>query len=182
MEEIEVKILDIDKKEIIKKIESWGAKKTFEGDMHVSFYDFPDKRLSKKKSMLRLRTKGPISELTLKSNTRKDVAKIATEENIDVSNHRTTERILECLGMAIIKKIAKNRISYTLGKIHFEIDTFSGYPSFLEVEAPTLLEIEATVARLGYMMKDTKPWTGKDVINYYKQKKARNQLLGFSRK
>ena len=42
MLEKELKILNINPDEIIDKLESFGAKKTFEGFIHDIYYDFPE--------------------------------------------------------------------------------------------------------------------------------------------
>jgi len=45
MPEIEVKILEIDKDEVIKKLNSLGAEKIFEGYVETIYYDTPDFKL-----------------------------------------------------------------------------------------------------------------------------------------
>ena len=61
----------------------------------------------------------------------------------------------------------KKRISYVLGDIRFEIDTYEGIPTFLEIEAPSEEILEEMVLKLGFSMKDTKPWNGKKVWKHY---------------
>lgn len=40
MQEIEIKILEVDVSSITQKLESWVAKKFFEGEVDASYYDF----------------------------------------------------------------------------------------------------------------------------------------------
>lgn len=172
MNEIEVKILDIDKNKVIEKLDSLGAKKVYEGKVNASFFDFFDKKLEKNNSFLRLRDKEKFSELTLKKSISKDTAKIMEETEIVVDNFQNAKKILESLGLIESKKKAnKKRISYSLNDIHFEIDSLENYPTYLEVEAPNLEKLKTAVEKLGFSMKDTKPWSMKDVREHYKNKK-----------
>jgi hypothetical protein len=45
MEEIEVKILEVNRKELEKKLIKLGAKKTFEGEISATFFDFKDRSI-----------------------------------------------------------------------------------------------------------------------------------------
>ena len=65
----------------------------------------------------------------------------------------------------------KYRISYKLGDSRIEIENDKQFPIFLEVEAPSLKEIEKTVKLLGFRMSDTKNWGYMDLVKYYKHKK-----------
>lgn len=172
MNEIEVKILEIDKIKVIEKLESLGAKKCFEGRVNASFFDFSDKKLEKNNSFLRLRDKENFSELTLKKSISKDTAKIMDETEIVVDNFKNAKKILESLGLVESKKKAnKKRISYSLNDVHFEIDSLENYPTYLEIEAPDLEKLKIAVEKMGFSMKDTKPWSMKEVREYYKNKK-----------
>ena len=60
--EEEVKVLNINKKEVVSKLEWMGAKKVFEGEVHDVYYDYPDgiEKLESSwgiKSTFRIRTK-----------------------------------------------------------------------------------------------------------------------------
>ena len=168
MKEIEVKILNIDKNEVIKKLESLGAEKCFEGKVNASFFDFKDKRLKKENSFLRLRDKEKFSELTLKKKISKDEAKIMDETEIVVDNFANAKKILESLGLVESEiKMNKKRLSYKLGDVHFEIDSLENLPSYLEIEAPDLEKLKDAVEKLGFSMNDAKPWSMKDVKEYY---------------
>ena len=168
MNEIEVKILEINKDKIIKKLESLGAEKCFEGKVNASFFDFKDKRLKKENSFLRLRDKEKFSELTLKKKISKDEAKIMDETEIVVDNFANAKKILESLGLVESEiKMNKKRLSYKLGDVHFEIDSLENLPSYLEIEAPDLEKLKDAVEKLGFSMNDAKPWSMKDVKEYY---------------
>lgn len=57
MQEIEVKILEINVEETIKKIEQAGGLKTYEGKVITTYYDSPKNKLHQQGSVLRLRRK-----------------------------------------------------------------------------------------------------------------------------
>jgi len=171
MEEIEVKILDIDKNKVIKRLEELGARKTFEGDVHASYFDFPDKRLDKNDSFLRLRKKGDIVELTFKKLISREKAKIMQEDEVVVNDFENMIKILKDLGLVELRNEAKkHRVSYELEKVHFEIDSPDDIPAYLEIEAPDLEKLENAVEKVGFSMKDAKPWSGKHVREYYQKK------------
>lgn len=50
----------------------------------------------------------------------------------------------------------------------FEIDTFKESP-YLEIESNTKEKVRALVKKLGYEMKDAKPWSSRQVIEYYEK-------------
>lgn len=174
MQEIEVKILEINTPYITKKLESWGAKNVFDGEVDASYYDFSNGRLKENDLFLRLRKKGPIVELTLKEKVEHEEAKIMQEYEVNVTDFEIMQKILYGLGLLEIKVARKHRTSYLLNEVHFEFDTFPGIPTFLEIEASTMERVREYVQKLGFSMQDAKPWSGGDVIRYYEKNKKRN--------
>ncbi len=170
MQEIEVKILEINKDVICSKLEALGATKTFEGEMEIYYYDFSDLSLDRQGKMLRLRSKGKKAELTFKEKISKVKVKQANETEVIVDNIKKMQRILEKIPLKIIKKSFKKRISYSLEKVHFDLDFYPNIPPLLEIEAPNEKILKEYVEKLGFTMKDTKPWSGKDVMKYYEKK------------
>lgn len=167
MKEIEVKVLDIDRKKIENKLRKLGAKKTFEGITYGIFYDFTDKRLLKSEKFLRLRKQCNKYSFTFKSRLSRTKAKVMRELEVDVDNFKTMHEILINLGLKIRAKHSKKRISYNLGNLHFELDKNLGIPWYLEIEAPNLREIYSACERLGIDKKELKPWGTPKVYRYY---------------
>ncbi len=174
MQEIEVKILEVDTSYIIQKLESWGAKNVFEGEVNASYYDFSNRRLRDNDRFLRLRKKGSTVELTLKEKIKHEEAKIMQEYEVNVTDFEIMQKILYGLGLLEIKVAKKHRTSYLLEEVHFEFDTFPGIPTFLEIEASTIERIREYVLKLGFSMQDAKPWSCGDVIRYYEKNKKKN--------
>ena len=172
MKEIEVKILEVDVTSVIQKLDSLGAKKVFEGEVTASYYDFSNGRLGKDGLVLRLRKKSGKEhtiELTLKEKISQAEAKIMKEYEVTVTDFETMQKILYGLGLQETKAAKKHRISYRLDEVHFDLDTFPGIPTFLEIEAQTLERVREYVAKLGFSMAETKPWSGGDLLRYYEK-------------
>ena len=108
-------------------------------------------------------------ELTLKEKISQAEAKIMTEYEVNVNYFETMQNILHGLGLRETKVTRKHRISYRLDEVHFDLDTFPGIPTFLEIEAPTLERVQEYVAKLGFSMAETKPWSGADLLRYYEK-------------
>jgi adenylate cyclase, class 2 len=170
MNEVEVKFLDVNSKDIIKKLQSFGAKKTFEGSIVPSFFDFPDRRLKARNQLLRLRKKGELLELTFKQKKKSSKAKIAVETELYVSDFEKMRSILLKIGLLERRRYSKRRISYVLEDAHYELDTYAGMPTFLEVEASSVGALRKAVSKIGFSMNDAKPWSGRQVFEHYKKK------------
>ena len=121
--------------------------------------------------MLRLRKRDGKFELGFKNLVSKEKAKIMEEFQVTVDDFDAMKDVFLNLGLKVILKFAKHRTSYLLDGVHFEIDTFEGIPALLEIEASNLKVIGKYVKKLGFSMKDAKPWSTDDVINHYKNMK-----------
>ncbi len=172
MREIEVKILEIDKKSLVRRLKRLGAKKTFDGDIKASFFDFGDSRLKKTGRLLRLREGSGGTVLAFKSPAGRSLVKTMKEHETSLSDPHAFREILSGLGLKEAGRTKKRRLSYKLGKVHFELDTYPGIPTDLEIEAPSEREVRKYVALLGFSMKDARPWTWRDVFRHYGRKEG----------
>lgn len=166
MKEIEVKILEVDVSKIVRKLEELGAKKTLDTMQEVIIYDNADGTLSQGQ-LVRLRKNGNVVELTYKKRVGSGEWKISDEKEVHVSDFETARKILKGIGLKEIRAYSKRRITYHLDGANFEIDTYPEVPTLLEIETEDEKLLEEYVKKLGYTMKDTKPWTGKDVLKHY---------------
>ncbi|MBU0536189.1 MAG: CYTH domain-containing protein, partial [Nanoarchaeota archaeon] len=145
MIEAEVKILEIDRKDIEKKLLSTGAKKVFDDEIDAFFFDFDDSRIKKDHNHLRLRKEGDKATLTFKVHLSNKGAKVCEEYETEVSDFDSMKSILESIGLKVFRRMVKNRISYKLEGVSFEIDKYKGeyesIPEFLEIEAEDLKTI-----------------------------------------
>ena len=172
MDEIEVKILNIDEKDVIRKLDNLGAKKVFDGIIESYFYD-KDNKLKKNNDLLRLRRMGDKTLLTFKHKVSKDEVKIYDEHETEISNFEDAKNIIESLDYKQEKILRKTRISYRIGKTKFEIDKYideySDIPTFLEIEAESKEEIFRNVEILGFQRKDCCSKSTDEIIKDYKK-------------
>ncbi|MGD1847149.1 MAG: class IV adenylate cyclase [Salibacteraceae bacterium] len=172
MKEVEVKILDIDREEIEKKLVALGAEKTFEGEMTAIYWDFPDKSLRANKRTFRLRQEGDTTKLTFKTRVKHQHMKVNREEEVTISDFETMQYIFRSIGLRTNLRTVKDRVSYQYKDIKFEIDDYTGnfgyIPVFLEIEGENEEAVEKIVKKLGYTMNDCKPFSTNDLILHYR--------------
>jgi adenylate cyclase class 2 len=175
MREIEAKILEVNRTKLEKTLLGVGAKKIFDGDIETSFFDFKDSSIIKQQNVLRLRKEEKNIELTYKKVQFTQAAKTADEYTVEVSNLETMKKILENLGLSVIDRMQKHRVSYTLEGGRFDFDCYSGVygyiPEFLEIEAESIDSMHKYAGLLGFKEKDCLPWSTTDLIRHYSQKK-----------
>jgi adenylate cyclase, class 2 len=175
MKEIEAKILEIDRQKTEEILANLGANKIFEGEIETFFFDFKDGSIIKAKNVLRLRKEQNQIELTFKKVQITKTAKVAEEYSVEISNLETMKTILESLGLSVIEKMQKHRISYKLEQARFDIDRYLGdysyIPEFLEIEAENPNSLHKYAAFLGFKAEDCLPWSTNELINYYVKRK-----------
>lgn len=160
--ELEVKILNINKEEIIKKLESIGAKKVGEYFQRRLIYTFDKNNTS---SWIRLRTNGKKHTLTIKERASETISGVK-ELEIEVSSFEETNKILEKLGYEYEAYQENKRISFLLDDVEIEIDTWPMLKPHLEIEADSKEKIRKVVELLGYKMEDT---CSKSALTLYKE-------------
>ena len=89
MKEVEVKIRNIEKKEIIEKIVALGAYKVFSGKVVDFRFDTPERDLSRQGKALRIRQKGKYIYLNLKGKKKSRESIIGRDEiGVKISNFK----------------------------------------------------------------------------------------------
>ena len=148
--EVEVRILNIDKDELISKLEKNNAK--FIGDWHQIRYVYDFKPINPNK-WIRLRTNGVDTTLTIKEV--KDKTVEGTKElEITVSSLETTHQILEKLGYKRRSIQENKRIRYILNDVEIDIDTWPGLNTYVEFEGNSEELLKEVITLLGYDYKD----------------------------
>jgi adenylate cyclase class 2 len=166
MNEIEVKVIEINKEEVIKKLNSLNAKKIFEGEVITLFFDDEEKTFSKKKQSIRLRKKGK-SYLTVKKAEKLGFARSAEETEVEVSDFDATKKILESIGLISRDIPKKFRTSYKLNDCLIEIDEYEEIPVFLEIEAENEEKIKEAISFLELDEEKVRTWNGFDLFKHY---------------
>lgn len=172
MNEIELKVLDIDIETTINKLYSLGAQRTFAGEVQAVTFDFP-KPLDKNGRILRVRKLGDSVELCYKGKVSEKEQKVKVREEIEVTTNsfENTIKLFEALGFQVSSEGEKYRESYVLGEVKFDIDVVPNLPPFLEIEAPTKKQIIEYVAKLGFSMDQTSILSARQLQKYYQEKK-----------
>ncbi len=136
--EYEIRVLEIDKDELIKKLENLNAKfeKNYEYKRHV--YDMVPPR---KGEWIRLRTDGYKTTLTYKKVTNEENIEGTKEVEIKVDNLENTNEILNRMGY-ISKAYQENkRTKYILNNVEICLDSWPLIPSYLEIEGNSEKEV-----------------------------------------
>lgn len=148
MQEIEVKILEIDEKEIRKKLDVF-AKKISENVLLVtSFFNSPIKNVS-----VRLRQASGENTFCVKQAIYDENFKVRNEYETKVDNFDIFVRQLELLGFKKSFSHQKERTTYKYKNSEIVMDKYPKIPTFLEIEG-SKEEIKEIVWRLGYSMND----------------------------
>jgi adenylate cyclase class 2 len=174
MKEIEVKILNVNKKEIEAKLKKLGAKKTFDDKVFTIAYCYPNEDAKHLDRFVRLRKLGKDIMLTVKVRLPSKKVKVRDEFEVKVSDFKIAKEILNALGLTEFKRNTKIRTSYSIGNVHFELDTYEKENTLMEIEGPNEKEILKYVRLLGYTEKDTClfAYSENDKIKKNKRKKS----------
>jgi predicted adenylyl cyclase CyaB len=167
MNEIEVKILDIDPKKVVAKLKSLKAKKIEQGILRSTLFDYPDGRLMKGLSFIRVREFTDRTELVLKLPTKKGRCKSMEEIEMTVGDYATAVRMFTAIGLEPFAEYEKYRATYKIGKIKFEFDKMPGVPWFMEVEAQSEKDVKKGVGLIGFSMGRTTNIDGGRVSKKY---------------
>ena len=128
--EYEVRVLEIDKDHLIKKLNDLGAK--FKGEYNQKRYVYNTVPKCDGK-WLRLRTNGKETTLTYKS-VEKDSIDGTKELEIKVDDFYKTNELLEIAGIKSKGYQENNRIQYILDDVEIDIDTWPLIPTYVEIE------------------------------------------------
>ena len=160
MIEREIKILDIDVKKTVKKLEKFWAKKTFEGVLVDHYYSFWEKKIR----LRNLEDWNVIVCLKTKLNEWKDI-KSAIENEILVSKSQA-EKIVSWRGLKYERSKCKRRMSYKIKNISFDIDFYPNISPLIEIEAPNSKDIFSWKKKL-FGSKKAKTFGAKKLHKYY---------------
>ncbi|CAK7059977.1 class IV adenylate cyclase [Tissierella sp.] len=158
MKELEVKVLNMDLKEMESKLMSLGAT-LIDKELQVNtLIDSKESFIqSKLDSYLRIRetksilTKDTKLTLTMKKNINREGIRENIEINTDISDKNAMLEILESLGYYVIQEGFKERTSYILNNARFDLDKWDDltYPyPYMEIEVNDEDELEDIVKLL----------------------------------
>jgi predicted adenylyl cyclase CyaB len=172
MIETEVKILEINKTDIIKKLEGIGAKQIYHGKIFSVVYDING-------AVLRIRRFLDSMALTYKSQVnhksgtclkKRSKYKAMDEIEVTLGDFTKARKIFNALGYKEKAANSKFRISYNTADAHFDLDKIKGIPIFMEIEAKPAV-IKKYLKLFDIDNSKVKPWNTKNLLDYYNNKK-----------
>ncbi len=172
--EIEVKVLEVDKKALEKKLNEIGAKKLF-SNRKIIQENYDNKEMRKKSSAIRVRQFGADVFITFKKfkeikNNIKSCKEI--EFKVD-SNFETVKEMFVAIGLKRYHRIEKTRTTYILGTTTIDIDEIIypfKIPCYFEIEVKDYNDIDMVLKQLGIPKTKAKPWGTKKLLKYYRGK------------
>ncbi len=147
--ESEVIILDVDRKEVARRLRELRAKRT--GTYAFRRMEFLLKGSVKgAHSWGRVRTDGKKTTITLKEMQGKGGFTPMNEYEVGVDDFEEAMRIMDRLVRPKLATYFENtREAYSLGKAQVTIDKWPEIPAFMEIEAPTMGEVKRAYGLLG---------------------------------
>ncbi|PIE85521.1 hypothetical protein CSA08_01550 [Candidatus Gracilibacteria bacterium] len=173
MLEKEIKILDIDSAEIVRKLQEFGGKKTFEGYIHDVYYDFPSgdnehkTKMDNNKRMFRVRKKGETHLYTIKRKRKDRELVVKDEHEMEISDIDSFSSVLEKYGMKKTREKKKFRISFNINGVEFDIDKYEQIPALLEIEGESNTQVQKWIDKLGLSDKKQKKFGSRSLFKYY---------------
>lgn len=168
MQEIEIKVLKINKNQLTRQLLALGAKRLGTRFVIEKSFDFKNGTISNHKNLLRLRRLGETVELVYKSfGGKSGKFKIMEETQTEVKNFKIMEKILEKIGLRCIKHREKKRTSFHLGAVQCEIDEYPQIPPYLEIEG-SKKDILNTLNKLGIPFSETTSMSATQVLKKYR--------------
>ena len=142
--EYEIRVLEVDKEEMIKKIEQLGATKVGEYHQRRYVYDFNPAQEGK---WIRLRTNGYETTLAIKDIV-KNTIDGTKEIEFKVDNFDEANLILNQLEYFAKGYQENNRIQYRLNDVEIDIDAWPMIPIYMEIEGPDAESVNKVLEKL----------------------------------
>lgn len=152
--EIEVKLLDIDPEKLETTLREHKAKQLFKGRVRDIQFDFYDRSLRDTDKLLRLRQLSDNSlELVFKG-PRFEHATVKQREEVTLPvengcNPETVVAFFAQIGLQMSGYQEKDRVSYGLRNVRFEIDHYPSIPPYVEIEGSDEASISHVIRELG---------------------------------
>jgi adenylate cyclase class 2 len=151
--EIEARFLEINKVELIAKLNSLGAVDKGEVFLReIIFYDNENKWPSKGR-FVRIRTSDNGTVVTYKQNQAQTIDS-ATEIEFSTEEPKQVEKFLEHIGLVAFRHQEKKRHSFELNGVTVDIDTWPKIPTYAEFEGPSEKSIRTISEKVGFSWND----------------------------
>lgn len=155
---MEVKVLNIDKDQLENKLKQVGAKLVKKEHQINTIFDNKDRNIKQiQEGYLRIRESKDLltDETTFILTLKRNISKSGLRENIEtetqVKDAEALSSILDALGLSVVHRGEKERITYIYDNLRFEIDTWdkNTYPEpYLEIEVEKREDLEKAIVLL----------------------------------
>lgn len=182
MQELEVKVLDIDLDRVREIMDENSIPLVKMEEQKNNIFDFEDRRLLEQKGYARIREvhnqlhNSTECYMTVKKMISQDTFKQMDESETKIESSEEGKRIFAALGLIPIAVIEKYRESYKYKNTLIEIDINSPevFPiPYLEIETPSKEEFLEVLNLLGYTEADT---TSKTIYEILEERNIKNSV------
>lgn len=149
-QEIEAKFLNVDLDEVRSKLQDAGA--VCEQPMRLMrrvVVDYPDMRMQKGDSWVRIRDEGHKVTLTYKKSTEKEFGG-AHEIEVEVSDYQKTIDIFLSIGLVTRTSQETKRETWRLGDTEIVLDEWPWIPPYIEIEGASESDVQSVAEQLGF--------------------------------
>jgi adenylate cyclase class 2 len=153
-EEVEIVYTDIDVEDIENRLQKIGAEKAEDILYRIVVFDYPDLRLEKNYSWVRLRSRGDKTTLTYKERQGVNKGNGKNEDlgmkevEVEVSDFEQTKEFLLSTGFMIKLEQDKERTRWRKDDVTFDIDYWPMLKPYLEIEADNMQKIDLAIKEL----------------------------------
>lgn len=162
-EEIEAKFLDIDVNKIQEKLKEFGAVKIGEFLQKWATFDYPDWRLDKDLSWIRVRDEGN-GEISLSFKKRLGAVDRNASSNdegmqeiqLKIDSFEKATDFFKAIGLVTKHTAEKKRIRWVKEDTEFDIDIYPGLEPMIEIETTSQEKIKTSAEALGLNYEDRK--------------------------
>lgn len=152
-QEIECRFLEIDKDAIVKKLLDLGAKDLGEKMLEEIIFYHPQDTWREQGKFIRLRMNGDSVKLSYKEH-REHTVDGAYEIEMGIEDMKKAELFFEKIGFPASRHQQKKRLTFELGEVTFDIDTWPRIPTYIEIEGPSERALQEAAELLGFDWKD----------------------------
>lgn len=162
-EEIEAKFLDIDVNKIQEKLKEFGAVKIGEFLQKWATFDYPDWRLDKDLSWIRVRDEGN-GEISLSFKKRLGAVDRNASSNdegmqeiqLKIDSFEKATDFFKAIGLVVKHTAEKKRIRWVKEDTEFDIDIYPELEPMIEIETTSQEKIKTSAEALGLNYEDRK--------------------------
>lgn len=142
--EYEVRVLEVNKKYMIKKLEEMGATKKGEFDQKRYVYDLKPVQNGK---WIRLRTNGKKTTLAYKDIVSKTIDG-TKEVEFEIDDINQAKEFMERIGFNYRSFQENKRIQYILDDVEIDFDEWPMIPTYMEIEGSSEEEVNKMIEKL----------------------------------